>query len=144
MPEAVGVILIFGAILLALDDYRNKAIFPLIFAGLLFLGIGAAVAQEHHHPQQDQEIHEKFYSTWMMPDNRNVSCCHNEDCAPAESKYEDGQWLARKVGDTGNFTPIPPQKIERDRDTPDGRSHLCSRSAWPGMSIFCFIPGAGG
>jgi hypothetical protein len=27
-----------------------------------------ANAQEHHHPPQDVQLHEKFYSTWYMPD----------------------------------------------------------------------------
>jgi hypothetical protein len=102
-------------------------------------------AQEHRHPPQDSTIHEKFYSTWMMPDNRAVSCCHDEDCSPAESKFENGQWHARKVGDEGSFTPIPAKKIEMDRDTPDGRSHLCGRR-WGmtgDLTVFCFIPGSG-
>lgn len=107
-----------------------------------------AKAQDHHsHPPQDMAIHEKFYSTWMMPNNRSVSCCHNEDCSPAESKFENGQWLARKVGDDGEFTPIPPERIERDRDSPDGRSHLCGRRYGfnsGGMTVFCFAPGIGG
>lgn len=112
-----------------------------ILAGLL---IGSqARAQEHHHPPQDQAIHEKFYSTWKMPDNRSISCCHNEDCAPAESKFENGQWLARKVGGRDDFTPIPNEKIERERDSPDGRSHLCGRNWGSGLTVFCFAPGNG-
>lgn len=116
----------------------------IILGILAALFIGNVKAQEHHHLAQDQAIHERFYSTWMMPDNRNVSCCHNEDCAPAESRFENGQWLARKVGDDGDFTPIPREKIERDRDSPDGRSHLCGRRWGNGLSVFCFVPGMGG
>src|SRR6478672_5436524 len=47
-----------------------------------------------------------------------------QDCYPTEIKYvgttlfaqrrEDGQWIA-----------VPPQKIERNRDNPDGRNHVC-------------------
>lgn len=118
-----------------------------ILLGLLAaLFAGNVRAQEHHHPQRDQAIHEKFYSTWMMPDNRALSCCHEQDCAPAESKFENGQWLARKAGEQGDFTPIPAQKVERDRDSPDGRSHLCGKS-YGGMSsgfyVYCFAPGNG-
>jgi hypothetical protein len=51
------------------------------------LNCSAAFAQ---HPAEHQAIHEKFYSTWMMPDAPYVSCCHNEDCSPAESKVETG------------------------------------------------------
>jgi hypothetical protein len=119
-----------------------------ILLGLLAaLFIGNVKAQEHRHPPQDQAIHEKFYKNWMMPDSRNISCCHDEDCKPAESRFENGRWLARHVGDEGTFTPVPPSKIEHDRDTPDGRSHLCGkRYGFTGgeFTVFCFIPGAGG
>jgi hypothetical protein len=119
-----------------------------VFGILAALFIGSVRAQEHHgHAPQDMAIHEKFYSTWMMPDNRGVSCCHNEDCSPAESRFENGHWLARKVGDDGDWTAVPDGKVERDRDTPDGRSHICGRRyQWSGneFSVFCFIPGAGG
>jgi hypothetical protein len=27
------------------------------------------------HPPQDQWLHEKFYSTWHIPDNPSASCC---------------------------------------------------------------------
>lgn len=103
-----------------------------------------AFPQEHRHPAQDMPMHEKFYSTWTMPDNRSISCCHNEDCAPAESRIENGHWVARKVGDTGGFTSIPANKVENDRDSPDGRSHLCGRRTGGELSVFCFLPAAGG
>lgn len=110
-----------------------------------------ALAQQSHHPSQDQAIHERFYSTWMMPDNRSVSCCDNQDCSPAESRIENGEWVARKVGRNDSWTVVPPEKVERDRESPDGRSHLCSRRiTWPwtsklglGEAVFCFIPGTG-
>jgi hypothetical protein len=117
--------------------YRN--ILALLISGILILAISSAIAQEHHHPSQDRAIHERFYSTWMMPDNRTLSCCHKQDCSPAESRVEDGNWVARKVGGDGEWTPVPPEKIERDRESPDGRSHLCSDKPL----VFCFIPGEG-
>jgi hypothetical protein len=30
----------------------------------------------HCHPQQDQFLHENFYSTWHMPDNPSVGALH--------------------------------------------------------------------
>ena len=120
-----------------------------VTASSLILAASSAIAQQHHHPPKDQAIHERFYSTWMMPDNRTVPCCNNEDCSPAETRVEDGNWVARKVGGDGYWTVIPPAKVEHDRESPDGRSHLCSRRInWPwtlklglGDSVFCFIPG---
>ncbi len=114
---------------------------------LFIVMMNAAYGQEHRgHPAQDMAIHQKFYQSWMMPDNRSASCCHDEDCSPAESRFEDGRWMARKVGETGEFTPVPPTKVERDRDSPDGRSHLCGRHydfAKGKLTVFCFIAGGG-
>lgn len=116
----------------------------ILFGILAAMFVGNARAQEHHgHPPQDMEIHRQFYSTWFMPDNPSASCCNEQDCSPAESKFENGRWMARKVGETGAFTPIPPQKIERNRDSPDGRSHLCGRGLLGGFYVFCYINGAG-
>jgi len=88
-----------------------------------------------------------FYQSWMMPSNRAISCCHEQDCSPAEAYQKNGQWFARKQHDLGEFTPIDPQKVETDRDSPDGRSHLCGRRYGfnnNNFSVFCFIAGAGG
>ena len=100
----------------------------------------------NHHPPQDQDIHERFYSTWMMPDHPDQSCCQSKDCSPAETYWSNGHWMARKVEDKGNFTPIPDEKVEHGRDTPDGRSHLCGSRAWPSgdFGVYCFIAGTGG
>lgn len=107
---------------------------------------GTAHAADHSgHRPQDMELHHKFYNSWMMPDNRAISCCHDQDCRPAEARMVNGQWMARQDGDDGDFTPIPPNKIETERDTPDGRNHLCGRRNSPhDFTTFCFIAGAGG
>ena len=55
-----------------------------VAASSFVLAASSAIAQQHHHPPQDQAIHERFYSTWMMPDNRTVPCCNNQDCSPAD------------------------------------------------------------
>lgn len=122
------------------------AVFTVAF--ILVGMMSCARAQEHKHPPQDAGIHHQFYSTWMMPSNRSVSCCHDEDCFPSQSKMVDGAWYARKTDDE-EWTKIPSERIERDRDSPDGRSHLCGRKytymgAGNGFTVFCFIVGAGG
>jgi hypothetical protein len=106
----------------------------------------AARAQDHSgHRPQDIELHQKFYNTWMMPDNRAVSCCHDRDCRPALARKINGQWFAKQEDDDGDFTPIPPNKIETERDSPDGRNHLCGRRNGPhDFTTFCFVAGAGG
>jgi hypothetical protein len=105
----------------------------LLWSCLCYLLAMPALAQEagqgqaalHHHPPQDQLLHEKFYSTWHMPDNPSVSCCNEADCYPTEIKYVDGELYAKRRED-GKYIPIPPQKVERNRDNPDGRNHLCA------------------
>jgi hypothetical protein len=59
----------------------------------------AAKAQDHYHPLQDAAIHEKFYSTWYMPDNPAKSCCDKQDCYPTEIKYVGTTLFARRRED---------------------------------------------
>ena len=101
-------------------------------------------AAHRHHPAQDQLLHERFYSTWHMPDNPAFSCCGNADCYPTEIKSVDGKIYAKRRED-GKYILIPPQKIERNRDNPDGRNHLCAPP--PGFAknpvdtVYCFALG---
>ncbi len=104
---------------------------------------GQSRAGLRHHPPQDQLLHEKFYSTWRMPDNPSVSCCNDADCYPTEIKYVDGTLYAKRRED-GKYIPIPPDKVERNRDNPDGRNHLCApppNVLHPSNTVFCFALG---
>ena len=98
---------------------------------------------ERHHPPQDQALHERFYSTWRMPDNPAVSCCNNADCYPTDIKYVDGRLYAKRRED-GKFIYVPPQKVEHNRDNPDGRNHLCAPPPSPyspSDTVYCFALG---
>lgn len=110
----------------------------LAFAGAL--GAAPALGQDHQHPTETFDgATARFYETWMRPDQPMVSCCNKMDCAPvSEVKQVNGQWKARRVSD-GVWLDIPPEKVEERRDSPDGRSHLCSI----GSTILCFIVGSG-
>jgi hypothetical protein len=97
----------------------------------------------HHHPPQDQLLHEKFYSSWRMPDHPFISCCNDADCYPTEIRYVDGTIYAKRRED-GKYIPIPPEKVERNRDNPDGRNHLCAPppdDPHPNDTVFCFALG---
>ena len=97
----------------------------------------------HSHPPQDQLLHEKFYSPWRMPDKPSASCCNDADCYPTEIKYVDGNIYAKRRED-GKYIPVPAEKVERNRDNPDGRNHLCAPppSAFPSSdTVFCFALG---
>lgn len=114
---------------------------------LIFLAVLAlpATAQEHRHPPQDVPLHLQFYRNWFMPDQPNKSCCNMADCYPTEAIIKNGQWYARRRED-GKFIHIPDAKIERNRDNPDGRSHMCApppRPGDPADPVFCFTLGAG-
>lgn len=98
-------------------------------------------AHRHHLPQ-DLLLHEKFYSGWHMPDNPALSCCNNADCYPTEIQYADGRIYARRRED-GKYILIPSQKVERNRDNPDGRNHLCAPPPSASLvdTVYCFALG---
>src|SRR3982074_814713 len=98
----------------------------LVYVVMLALISTPIVAQERHagHPAADLPTHEKFYSTWFMPDQPSRSCCNKADCYPTEVKFQNGQWFAQRRED-GKFIPVPWSKVERNRDNPDGRNHVC-------------------
>jgi hypothetical protein len=80
--------------------------------------------------RQDAALHERFYSTWMRPDNPSVNCCNKQDCYPAEFKLVGRTWFAKRRED-GQRVPIPEERFEHNRtdrtpvESPDGRSHVC-------------------
>lgn len=139
----VGILLFIIGMFIATQNTQSKIAWPLIIVGLVLIAVPVR-AQHVGHPPEHMALHDKFYKTWMMPDHPGISCCHDEDCKPAEAHMRNGQWYARQEGDTGDFTPIPPQKVEQNRDTPDGRNHLCGRRYSSQFSVFCFIAGSGG
>ncbi|WP_407179382.1 hypothetical protein [Bradyrhizobium sp. STM 3562] len=106
-------------------------------------GETGAEAAHRHHPPEDQALHEKFYSNWHMPDNPALSCCNDADCYPTEIRYVDGKIYAKRRED-GKYILIPAQKVERNRDNPDGRNHLCAPppSAYGQPdTVYCFALG---
>ena len=103
-----------------------------------------SLAQQH--PAFDMPLHEQFYSTWFMPDQPTKSCCNKADCYPTEILYRDGALYARRRED-GKWLPVPLAKIERRRDNPDGRNHLCApppnTTGGEENIVFCFSLGGG-
>jgi hypothetical protein len=129
------------------EQPREAQTRPLVVAAVLAVLLSPAAAQHHHrHPPQDAELHEKFYSTWHMPDNPTRSCCNKADCYPTEIRMLGGSIFARRRED-GKFIPVPPQKIEQNRDNPDGRNHICAPPPtavqYPPDTVFCFALGSG-
>ena len=93
----------------------------------------------HHHPPEHAAIHDHFYSTWTRPDDRRISCCNLKDCEPVQARRVNGTWFVLRSADM-KWLPVPPSRIETERDSPDGRNHACFQQ--PGMSdtVFCFLP----
>lgn len=111
---------------------------------VLLLSTARSRGQEHFHHAQDAPIHEQFYSTWFMPDQPTKSCCNLADCYPVERvEWRNGELYAMRRED-GRMIHVPQQKIEHNRDNPDGRSHMCApppnRS---GDQVYCFTLGGG-
>lgn len=73
---------------------------------LAWSSLAIAEPRTHQHPSQDVPLHEKFYSTWYMPDNPQKSCCNKADCYPTVVRFEDDKIYARRRED-GKFILVP-------------------------------------
>lgn len=106
---------------------------------LLLYPLARAHAQGHMHGDKpiDAEVG-RFYSGWMQPSNRAISCCNRLDCEAVEARIDSGRWRAFSRLQN-RWIDIPASKIEREREVPPG-AHLCENST----GVICFGAGAGG
>lgn len=97
-------------------------------------------AEVHHHPTEDiTGDTAKFYDSWKRPDSPTISCCSLQDCYATPARTRDGK-LQALHRESGEWIDVPPEKVEMNRDSPDGRNHLCASSA---KFVFCFVMGGG-
>jgi hypothetical protein len=78
-----------------------------------------------------------------MPDHPTVRCCNEADCYPTEIEYIDGAIYAKRREDR-KYIAVPSEKVERNRDNPEGRSHLCApppNILHQSDVVFCFALG---
>ena len=122
--------------------------YRIVFLVLIAL-VAPAKAQEHRaHPVADLPLHEKFYSSWYMPDQPTKSCCNKADCYPTEVRVQVDMIFARRRED-GKWLLVPSHKVERHRDNPDGRNHICAPPPPPPTAsqaqdtVYCFALGGG-
>lgn len=110
---------------------NRRAIAVLLCLATVAIALYASRVSAHDMP---------FYETWKMPDAPHVSCCNQNDCAPVLKARQDpmGIWHAQRASD-GKWFAIPPEKVEVNRDSPDGQSHLCVLND----RVLCFLPAAG-
>jgi len=118
----------------------------MVVTSLLVVAVSRAFSQEHHHPPAHEELHEKFYKTWLIPnggEQRTRSCCDKKDCYPTKFKNEGGTWFFMHR-ETGTWKPIPAGLMEyeqRDpRESPDGQNHVCASDYG---YVFCAVLGGG-
>jgi len=114
----------------------------------LALMVAPAAAQEIHRHGNEVITGEvgRFYETWRKPDKPNESCCNRLDCYATEARFVNDRWQAKRRED-GKWLNIPEQKIERNRDMPDSRAHLCApppnHPHYEKDAVFCFGAGSG-
>ncbi len=80
-----------------------------------------------------------FYKSWMRPDAPESSCCNDQDCYVTRVRRVRGK-LQAIHRESGDWIDIPPEKIEQNRDSPDGMSHMCASVT---KFVFCFKEGGG-
>jgi hypothetical protein len=94
----------------------------------------------HHHPTETiYGPTAEFYRTWKRPDVPSSSCCSDKDCYSTRIRRRSGK-IQAVHRESGDWIDIPSEKIELDRDSPDGLSHMC---ASPEKFVFCFKEGGG-
>lgn len=106
--------------------------------------IATLAAEEHIHPTETITGRAaKFYARWNRMPTRDASCCNLKDCYATPFKNVGGTWFAR-IRETGQWTPIPAEKLEHNaldpEQSPDGASHVCAN---PHGHIFCAVVGSG-
>jgi hypothetical protein len=119
-----------------------------ICLALSFLVVAGARAQHEHHPQ-DLALHDKFYSSWLMPNghqDRKLSCCNKQDCYPTPIQLHNGQyWVQRREDKKWLLVPegILEQRQDDPRESPDHQSHACIAPPYAGDMVYCATLGAG-
>jgi hypothetical protein len=99
-----------------------------------------AHGEEHRHPTGTiTGTTAQFYESWMRPDTPELSCCNKADCYATPSRHRGGRIQALHR-ESGEWIDIPDEKVELNRDSPDGLSHLCAN---PEKFVFCFKEGGG-
>ena len=78
------------------------------------------------------------YTDWRRPDVGG-SCCSNADCGIApDFRISGGSY---EVLFQGRWVAVPPEKVLRGVENPDGNPHLCAIPLQDGgVTVFCFLP----
>jgi hypothetical protein len=135
---------------MALDN-ALAAVMMIVVIVAMFYSFRARADEGHSHEHQTAHgAYHHLYKGIMRPDVKNSSCCSEQDCAPAEAKW-DGVTKRWTVLKHGEWVDVPQSKIVPRDQVPDGlgaEPHLCapppSWSAYGKDEVFCFIEPGGG
>ena len=106
----------------------------------LLLCCCAPALADHVHPTETiTGATAAFYETWMRPDMPDVSCCNRMDCYATQARRRGGRIEARHR-ESGDWVEVPRERLEQNRDSPDGRNHLCASAD---RFVFCLVMGGG-
>jgi hypothetical protein len=126
-------------------DHRMKPLNAFTLGWLLgvatgILAVVTPAKSQHHHPAETiTGATAEFYETWKRPDMPSVSCCNQMDCYATPARFRNGR-IEALHRESSTWIEVPPQKVEMNRNSPDGRNHLC---ASPQKYVFCFVAGGG-
>jgi len=139
---------------------KREYIIPGIIMLLFVFTVGMSLAYGEDTPHaghpQDIPLHERFYSTWQIPnmgDPRTASCCNKQDCYPTAIKMLDGKYVFLHR-ESQQWIPIPDGKLEQlltdEQESPDGQSHVCATPGyvgndgkWQNIAVYCATQGSG-
>jgi hypothetical protein len=96
--------------------------FAVVVGGALyaFLSVCAA-AEDGHHGDGHDNLHQSFYSKLKRNDGEG-SCCNLIDCRPTQSRVIGDHY---EVEVDGDWMPVPVDKIN-NVVAPDGGAHVCA------------------
>lgn len=69
----------------------------------------------------------------LRQNTTGASCCDVADCQITRADWR-GQWFAEVQGE---MTPIPDDKVLKNKGSPDGEAYVCSGYD---RRIYCFVP----
>ena len=75
----------------------------------------------------------EWFNSLKQP-TTGATCCDIADCKLTAADWKNDQWYAEVQGEK---TPIPDEKVLKNKQSPDGEAYVC---AGYGRKIYCFVP----
>ncbi len=119
-------------------------LFPSLLLAVTLLSVGAATSHDSLTAKSDTEAAVfSFYTSWMRPPERTMSCCSMIDCHVVKIKREGDRYYFFDNIYAHGWRFIPHDRLEQNtrdaRESPDGQSHVCFNQ----MYVLCAVLGSG-